>query len=217
MRTNLRRVWCVLLVVIAAVSLSAQNSGPASNGDFQFALEGATGSIQYNARKQGTTASGQITFNVSSDISGEDVDGDGSGGSGNTGVTFTVTVDCLRIQGNHAAMSGLVTSASASGYNGIRVLLAVQDNGEGNKAPGRDAFTWGVYRSNAQTWVPEDAEVPGDNGAFLTWIATDAERNDDPGVPSNAPNAGVNCQSFPFGSYAFEPIPLGNGNIQVKP
>jgi hypothetical protein len=216
MRTIQRRVWCALLVMTAAVSLSAQNSGPSSNGDFQFALEGANGSIQYNARQHGASASGEITFNGNADISGEDVDGDGSGNSGNTGVTFTVTVDCLRVQGKHAAMSGLVTSASASVYNGIRVLLAVEDGGEGKNAT-RDRFTWGVYRSTAQTWVPEDAEVPGDNGAFLTWIATDAERDDDVGVPSSAANGPVDCKSFPFGSYAFEEVALGGGNIQVRP
>jgi hypothetical protein len=75
-----------------------------------------------------------------------------------------------------------------------------------------------VYRQQSMTWLPEDAEVPGDTGASLTWYASDAERNDDIPVLWNVPGSStVNCQSFHLGAYAFEELPLGSGNIQVKP
>jgi hypothetical protein len=45
---------------------------------------------------------------------------------------------------------------------------------------------------------------------------TDAERTDDAGI-SSTPASGVDCQSFPLGSYALEDLPQGSGNIQVKP
>lgn len=216
MRTISHAVLCIFLLVPAA--LYAQNSGPSSNGDFQFALTGATGAIQYNARSFGSSARGQMTFTGTTDVSDEDVDGVGSGGTGpaSTTVTLTVDIDCLRISGNNAAMSGLITSASVTGYTGSRAILAVEDGGEGNKATGRDKFTWGTYRAAAMSWTPEDAEVPGDAGWSFSWIATDAERFDDAGAPTTR-NTTVDCKSFPFGSYAFEELPLGAGNLQVKP
>jgi hypothetical protein len=197
---------------------AAQNSGPASNGDFQFALEGASGAIQYNARSFGSSAQGQLTFTGTSEISDEDVDGEGSGGVGSTvrNVTLTVSFDCLRINQTRAAMSGLITSSTEPSYMGRRVVLAVEVGGEGkNAAP--DRFTWGLYRNSAITWTPSDEEVPGDNGYMFSWLATDFERPDDVGVPYSRGNAPVDCQSFPFGSYAFEALPHGAGNIPVKP
>ncbi|HEX2833567.1 MAG TPA: hypothetical protein VHW00_11160 [Thermoanaerobaculia bacterium] len=217
MRTISRVVLCFSLVVTLAAF--AQNSGPASNGDFQYALEGATGAIQYNARSFGSSAQGQVTFTGTADISDEDVDGEGTGGTGpvSTNVTLTVNIDCLRIQGNRAAMSGTISSSNISSYVGVRALLAVEDGGEGNKSTGPDKFTWGTYRANAMTWTPEDAEVPGDPGWSFSWLASDAERFDDVAVPSSHGGGTIDCQSFPFGSYAFEALPLGAGNIQVKP
>jgi hypothetical protein len=184
---------CASLLLTSA--LAAQNSGPASNGDFQFALTGATGAIQYNAR------------------------GTGSGDStppAVTQVSLTVSFDCLRISGNQAAMSGTISSSSVPEYIGLRALLAVEDNGEGKKTS-PDRFTWGVYRTNTINWIPVDAEDENDTGATLTWLASDAERLDDVPVLANQPTGAIDCKSFPFGSYAFEDLPHGAGNIQVKP
>lgn len=198
-------------------SVAAQNNGPSSSGDFQFAVTGAGGSIQFNARTQANGTKGEMTFTGTVDISNEDVDGSGDAGSSATGVKLTVNIDCLRVSGNHAAMSGTVTSSTVAAYLGSKALLAVEDGGE-SKNPD-DKFTWGVYRSTADTWLPSDAEVPGDTGATLSWYVTDAERIDDVGVPSASTkkNKPVDCQSFPFGSYAFESVAQGGGNIQVKP
>lgn len=212
------RRWAFLVILLLSFAAAAQNSGPASNGDFQFGLEGASGSIQYNARLHGTSASGEMTFTGTMSISNEDVDGEGTTVVPVSNVEVTVSFDCLRISGNRAAMSGVVSSSSVPEYIGVRALLAVEDNGEGSKAPDRDKFTWGVYRNNAATWFPTDAEVPGDIGATLTWYVTDAERLDDVGHPSSQNQSGpVDCNSFPFGSYAFENVAHGAGNIQVKP
>ena len=212
MRLALRSVFLASLVL--AFAAAAQNSGPASNGDFQFALEGATGAIEFNAR----SGSGEMTFTGAMSISNEDVDGEGTTVTPVSNVEMTVSIDCLRIQGNRAAMSGVVSSSTVPEYLGTRALLAVEDNGEGSKAPDRDKFTWGIYRSAPTGWIPEDAEVPGDTGALLTWFVTDFERLDDVGRPSSQNNpTTVDCNSFPFGSYAFESLPHGAGNIQVKP
>lgn len=213
MRISLGGLCASLLLTSALV---AQNSGPASNGDFQFALTGATGAIQYNARGTGSSASGEMTFTGTTEISNEDVDGEGSAPPSATQVSLTVSFDCLRISGNQAAMSGTISSSSVPEYIGLRALLAVEDNGEGRKTS-PDRFTWGVYRTNAINWIPVDAEDENDTGATLTWLASDAERLDDVPVLANQPAGAIDCKSFPFGSYAFEDLPHGAGNIQVKP
>ncbi len=216
MRIVARVVLCISLIVTAAAF--AQNSGPASNGGFQYAIEGANGSIQYDARAFGSSARGQITFNGTTAISDEDVDGEGTGGTGvsTVNVALTVDVDCLRISANRAAMSGTITSSSVAAYVGTRALLAVEDGGEGKNAS-RDRFTWGTYRPTSMTWTPEDAEVPGDAGWSFSWLVTDSERSDDIAIPSSHGNAPVDCKTFSFDSYAFEELSLGAGNIQVKP
>ena len=203
--------------LLFAISVAAQNNGPSSSGDFRFAVTGAGGSIQYNARTQANGTKGEMTFTGTVDISNEDVDGIGDSSSAATNVQLTVSIDCLRVSGNHAAMSGTVSSSSVAAYLGAKALLAVEDGGESKNAD--DKFTWGVYRSTAETWLPSDAEVPDDIGATLTWYVTDAERLDDAGVPSSQTrkNRPVDCQSFPFGSYAFETVAQGGGNIQVRP
>jgi hypothetical protein len=113
-------------------------------------------------------------------------------------------------------MSGIVTEATFGNYNGQRVLLVVEDSGEGIDPSEPDKFTWGVYSAATQSWIPVDAEREDDTGASLTWIATDAEREDDAGVPSNK-NAIISCQSFPVSSYSLVDVNHGDGNIQVKP
>ena len=206
---------CASLLLASAVA--AQNSGPASNGDFRFALTGATGAIQYNARAHGSSAQGEMTFTGTTEISNEDVDGTGEPAPpAVTQVSLTVSFDCLRISGNQAAMSGTISSSNVPEYIGLRALLAVEDNGEGRKTS-PDRFTWGVYRTNSISWIPVDAEDENDTGATLTWLASDAERLDDVPVLSNQPAGAIDCKSFPFGSYAFEDLPHGAGNIQVKP
>jgi hypothetical protein len=215
MRLLTRGVLCVSFLL--PLSAFAQNSGPASNGDFAFALTGATGTIQYNARTHGAGARGEMKFAGTGEISDDDVDGTGAIPNPVSSVNVVVSFDCLRIQGNRAAMSGVVSSSSIPEQIGARAILAVEDNGEGVNST-RDRFTWGLYRTVVTNWTVEDAEVPGDYGASLTWFASDAERNDDVPVLWNSPTSGgVNCQTFPLGSYAFEEVAHGAGNIQVKP
>jgi hypothetical protein len=52
-------------------------------------------------------------------------------------VVVHIRIDCLRIEGNKAHMSGLITRSSnlAEGEVGELNRLVVQDNGEGPKAP----------------------------------------------------------------------------------
>ena len=199
-------------------SAAAQNNGVAANGSFQFAVPGASGTIQFDARVQGSQR-GNMTFTANAEISNEDVDGEGGSSSPVSTASMTVSFDCVRITGNRATMSGLVTSSTLPAWVGRRGLLVVEDNGQGSNATGPDRFSWGLYRTNANSWIPSDFEVPGDNGALLSWFVSDFDRPSDPLLPSSqftAPTS-VDCQSFAFELYAFEEVAQGGGNIQVKP
>lgn len=207
-----------VLATFVALPLAAQSSGPSATGTFQFSTPGGTKSISFDARLHTpTSAGGQITFTGTESTPDQDVDGAGDGdANGNTSVSITVAVDCLVVNGNHAAMSGKITASSPGHFVGRRAILAVEDNGEGINATTPDRFSWGLYRQQARTWTPSDAELPFDNGASFNWTATDAERPDDVGIPARRSET-VDCHSFGFGSYTLDDVQHGNGNIQVRP
>jgi len=201
----MKTIACASLLALFFLSLAAPASsaadaaGPSANGEFQFSLlDGELRYIQFDVRtqKNGETK-GQMTFNE-------------------PGVFVTAEFDCLQINGKGAVMSGVITSSNALDAIGARILLVVEDNGEGVNTPSPDKLTWGVYTQAAQNWIPSDSELENDPGVGLTWLAKDAERPDDVGIPSNQSKV-VGCQSFPLSSYTLVDVPHGYGNIQVKP
>jgi hypothetical protein len=186
----------------------ADNDGPSANGDFHFTLgDGIERSVEFNARTHGNGHStGEMTFTDPGDF--ED--------ASHTRVYVKARFDCLLIRDNRAVMSGVITEANVGDVIGHRVLLVVEDDGEGINAPGLDKLTWGLYEPSNRNWIPQDAEVPDDNGALLDWIATDSERPDDVGIPARKSDV-IGCQSFSLSSYAFIDVSHGKGNIQVRP
>lgn len=200
-----------ILIVPAAFAQSA-------SGGFHAEGDGGTRNVEFNAKiHPNGSASGELKFTAPLAVPDQDVDGDATGdpSATNAMVTLRVDVDCLKVQGNRAALAGRVRESSVTAYVGRRMLLTVEDGGEGKNA-GPDRYTWGQYRASSATWVASDAELPFDPGVGLMWVATDSERTDDVGIPSSAPVA-VDCQSFPLSSYALEDLGQGSGNIQVKP
>jgi hypothetical protein len=135
----------------------------------------------------------------------------------NPGALVRAKFDCLKITENRAVMSGVIFESNVAASIGLRVLLVVEDNGEGIGVPTADKLTWGVYQNPTANWTPKDAERDDDNGASLTWIVKDAERPDDLGVPSSNQSKIVGCTSFPLSSYSFVDVKHGGGNIQVQP
>jgi hypothetical protein len=199
-------LFFVVVSMVALPAASAGNSGPSANGDFEFVLDdGAVRNVQFNVRihKNGS-AQGEMTFS------------DPVGTSEGTPVSVKAKFDCLVINTNKAVMSGVIAEATNSELVGNRVLLVVEDNGEGIGAASTDKLTWGVYLRPNRNWIPSDFEVPGDTGFLLDWIATDFERTDDVGIPAR-PSEVVGCQSFPLSSYALTNVNHGQGNIQVRP
>ena len=210
-------IMVAMLVSVALPSMVfAGADGPSATGSFQFALEdGAAKFLEFNARQQnnGRTV-GEMTFSDPVAISIPDPDA--SGGPSTPGALIRARFDCLKITGNRAVMSGAIFESNVLSAVGLRVLLVVEDNGEGINSPTPDKLTWGIYQTPATGWVPKDAERDDDNGANLTWIATDFERSDDVGIPSNQSQI-VGCQSFSLAAYSFVDIAHGGGNVQVQP
>lgn len=206
----------VLLISLASPALTlAGKDGPSASGNFQFALEdGQDRFLEFNARVQnnGRTV-GEMTFSDPAVVPIGDPDA--TPGSSTAGALVRANFDCLQITGNRAVMSGVISESNIVSAVGLRVLLVVEDNGEGVNAD-NDKLTWGIYQLPASGWVPQDAERDDDNGASLKWIATDFERPDDAGIPSH-PSKIVGCQSFSVASYSFTDVKHGGGNVQVQP
>jgi hypothetical protein len=205
-------VAMLVLGVLSQRATSAFDSGPSATGGFHFLMEdGNTRFVQFHARLDGSNARGSMSYSGPSDsVGGEE------GTATTTGVQMTADFDCMRVEGNRAVMGGAISSSNIAAAIGQRVLLVVEDNGEGIVAEAPDRLTWGVYGLPATGWIPQDSEREGDNGFFLNWIATDAERPDDLGIPFSRGSA-VGCQTFPLSSYSFVDIGHGNGNLQVQP
>lgn len=213
------RLSSLLLCLAAAAPTGAEVGGPSSSGSFRFSVAGLAQTVDFNVRTdKGGDSSGQLTFSGAAEIPDQDVDGEGGPASGTVvaDVFYTARFDCLEVSGNRAVMSGFVTGSTISSYIGQRVLLVVEDNGEGVNQPSPDRLTWGVYGQRARSWAPSDAELEEDPGVGLIWTATDAERPDDVGVPSHRSEQ-VTCKSFPVSSYSLDEVAHGDGNIQVRP
>lgn len=50
-------------------------------------------------------------------------------------------------------MSGVIFESNVLAAMGLRVLLVVEDNGEGGNQPTADKLTWGVYQNPASSWI----------------------------------------------------------------
>jgi hypothetical protein len=207
------------LVLASLVPPPALAGGPSAHGNVDVSAgDGVTRSIHFKAKIHKHAAEGGMTFSAPSAPPQGDPDNPGPSTSSSeekAGLSMEVEFDCLKVEGNRAVMGGVIVDSSLRSSIGQRILLTVEDNGEGRKAL-PDRLTWGIYSDQTKSWIPSDAEREDDRGASLTWIATDAERPDDVGVPSNRSPV-VSCDSFPLASYSFVDIQHGDGNIQVKP
>src|SRR6185369_13624381 len=209
-------VAAVLLTSLAYPALThAGNDGPSASGTFQFALEdGQDRFLEFSARVQnnGHTV-GDMTFSDPTVVPVSDPDA--TPGASTAGALVRAKFDCLQITGNRAVMGGVISESNILSAVGLRVLLVVEDNGEGVNAL-NDKLTWGIYLPQTTGWTPKDGEREDDNGASLSWIAKDFERPDDVGIPSNQSKT-VGCESFSAAAYSFVDIVHGGGNVQVQP
>ncbi len=222
----MKSLFCASMLALFLLSASAphaafaQTGGQSANGQLTFSIgDDLTKSLVFSATTDANgDASGEMVFSGPAEIPDQDVDGTGHAGfSGRLeDLQLDVVFDKMSVERNSAVISGTVRGATLDEYVGQRVLLSVEDDGEGIGDRTPDQFTWGLYKPVVMDWIPSDAEVRDDEGWRLTWWATDAERKDDVGIPSR-PSTEITPQSFPLSAYSFAQITSGEGDIKVEP
>ncbi len=222
MKTIVRSVISVLFVIglvtgYVSTPAGAHASQPSASGTYRFVLEdGFSKSVEFSATadERGATT-GQMTFRDEAPTSEQDVDGVGGHQESSSEFYMTAVLDSLKIEGNRAVMSGTIADSNVRSYIGKWVQLVVEDNGDGRE----DKFTWCFCQPEEGGWVPADADLREDQGAFMQWWATDAEIEDDKGVQSEniIPGNRTSCKVFSLSSYQFAEVTNGEGQIQVQP
>ena len=237
----------ILCLTVCALSLlafaSAAQSGVAqATGSFQFDLAGAAGTVNFDSHIYADgTVDGQMSFTATVDT--------GDPGTGDTvplTIALTALFDCVVVNGNRAAMGGVITAADAPGYVGQHTILTVADNEEGNTQP-TDGFNWGVYEPKPNlvsltgkdydfcpAYIPPTREELGckphgpcnfpappacldDPGPTLTWIATDAEcPSCDPGVPAGLSTTQIVVSCESFPLAAYPLNQLSQGSGNIQ-
>lgn len=203
-------VLALFIVCLALPNLVfAGAEGSSATGSLKFVLDdGATRFVEFNA-KEGLDgqATGDMTYSDPVAVPVEDPD---NGETPKTdGVFVKAKFDCMMTVDNRAVMSGEIYDSNVKSNIGQRMLLVVEDNGLS-----KDRLTWGIYQMPATGWIPSDAELKEDDGASLTWWATDFERKDDVGYKMPVSKI-VACQNFPLSSYDFPEIKEAGGDLQV--
>lgn len=217
--TRMSTCLFVFCLVFLALPLSASAQSGTATGQFKFVLEdGALKSLEFDAKsdERGTT-SGFLFFTDEAKVIFQDVDGTGEPPPEEPAPFFMkVEFDALTVEKNRALMNGVINDSSHRSFIGKFVQLVVEDN-DGIEV--KDQFVWTICEPFKGGWIPEDAEVPGDKGAFMSWWSTDAERRDDVGIPSPSvlPGNIKSCQTLKLTSYTeFATVLKGEGSITVR-
>lgn len=209
-------ILSVSLLCFGSLRTSAASDGAVSvtgGGTFSVGND-KKGHFNFNAVTHADgSVTGHLTLHDPEEAPNQDVDGNDEAGQEGLpdGAEVTAELDSVKIDGKRAALSGIITSASSQRYLGLRMILTVEDSGEG-KGNEPDKITWGFYQRIERRLVADD-ENP-DAGAFPVgekFLATDAERPEEGAFLVG--DAEFDSQTFPLSSYALNDI--HGGNIQV--
>jgi hypothetical protein len=216
---SIRVASALALFLLGFTTARLASAQPSAQGSYRFLLEdGYLKSVEFGAStdSQGTT-SGQMYFTDDAPI--PDVDDPENPGSGDPPPQFNVSVtfDSLQALQNQALMGGTVISSSHRTYYGKWAQLVVEDNGGDPQRP--DNLTWAFCTPSPGGWIPSDAELSYDDGAYLSWWATDAERPDDVGIPSKnlIPGQDRSCPIYPLSVYSLVDLLRWDGRLIVQP
>lgn len=208
------------LGLAASHAATAQTAGASAGGTFRFMDEdGLTRFIEFSATtdREGNTTGG-MAYHDPSRIPDDDNDGDPPPKPGDMPSEFYIKADFngMTVEKNRAMMNGVIVDSSHRTYVGRWVQLVVEDNAENRELP--DQLSWQICKPEPGGWIPSDFEVKGDNGAYLSWWATDAERKDDVGIPSKdlIPGSLKSCQIHPLSAYSFHTLYKWEGDIVVR-
>lgn len=213
---GLASMSALLLVSLATQPAAAQTPGAAASGIYRFTLEdGEIRSLEFDAKadERGTT-NGKMVYVDPTAVPDTDDAEDPRAGDPPKGFSMTATLDSLTVEKNRALMGGTVVESSHKNYIGKWVQLVVEDNGQELRIP--DQLVWAFCKAKPGSWVPSDAELKEDDGAYLSWWATDAERKDDVGIPSrNLLAEEKSCPVLPLSAYVFAEPQKWDGDIVV--
>ena len=217
MLTRLPASLFTLCLVFLASPLLAFAQVGAANGTYKFVMEdGFAKYLEFDATSDDKgVATGYMIFNDEAPVVFQDVDGTGESKDEPLPFSMKAEWSSMTIEKNHAVLNGVVRDSNYAGYIGKWVQLVIEDN-DGIEVP--DRFVWSFCQPEPGGWIPEDAEVPGDRGAFMSWWATDAERKDDVGIPSPnlIPGNLKSCRAYPLAGYEWATILKGDVTIQIK-
>jgi hypothetical protein len=210
----------LLSLPAAPRAASAQTGGPSAGGRLKLTSEnGLTKRLEFEAAADTDgKATGKMILGGPEEIPEQDVDGAGTRAfSGRLeDLSVEAEFDGMVVEGNRAVLSGVVTACSLGEYIGRRLLLVVEDNGDGSSEKAQDKVMWGFYESPEATWTPTDAELEKDEGALMSWVATDFEREDDKGIQMPKKGEGVSARSFPLSAHDFAEVKYTDGDILVR-
>ena len=201
-------------ILVFSLAIPQLAAGQAASGNYRFLLEDdLIKSVEFQADTRG----GALYFTDEAKVlDGEDIEDPRRGDA--MPIYIKADLDGLTAEKNRALMGGTIYDSSHISYIGTWVQLVVEDNAENPRLP--DQLTWTFCKPSEQDWVPSDAELKDDDGAYLTWWATDAERDDDKGIPSrnllpNREDRGCPVQSVWL--YDFAGVLKSEGDIVVRP
>lgn len=170
----------LLLLLTHTAAAAADSAGASVAGSGAVSLgDRLQRRFEFNAvAREDGSATGYVTFSDPTELPAQDVDGTGEAGLDGppAGLELTVAIDALKVSGRRAVMSGLVSGTNHPRYAGVRVLLTVEDRGDGREGAARDRITWGVYRSTAGGWLASDADIPDSETTFVAECEFDIER-----------------------------------------
>jgi hypothetical protein len=106
-------------VLVMPVGIASAETGPSANGHANLVINGEKETFSFQAREQ-PDGSDVGTFQVKS--RGQDLLQHG-------------VIDCLRVEGNVATASGMITKEKEPVFGGPFVLFTLVDHGEGEDAP----------------------------------------------------------------------------------
>jgi hypothetical protein len=174
------------IVALSLLGLAAPQSAAAqtASGAFRFIMDDdLVKSLEFEAQGDARgSATGQILLADEAKFA-DGADPDDPRAAGDAIPFFMqASVNGMQVEKNRAVIDGVVRDSSHKSYVGRFVQLVVEDNSENPRVP--DRVVWSFCQPNNVGWIPSDSELKEDDGAFLSWWATDAERDDDVGIPS---------------------------------
>lgn len=199
-------------ILVLSLTIPELATAQTARGTYRFVMEDdLIRSVEFEADERG----GQMIFTDEAKVlDGDDIEDPRRGDA--TPIYVKADFDGLTVEKNRALMSGFVVDSDHTSYIGTMVHLVVEDNAENPRVP--DRLTWAFCKPREGGWVPSDAELKDDDGAYWRWWATDAERDDDAGIPSaDLLSNAMDCQVLALWSYEMLDVRKWEGDIVVQP